>query len=303
MMVGFRLLARCEVPMPIHFACPLCGKQTVVSDQYAGQTGPCAACGGTITIPLTSSIQPGPSSPSSSSGASTVLVMALVLGVGFLICCGGAGMLFFVGRSQVQVAANRNLANIHLKQIGLALHMYHDTYGTFPPAVVMDEKGTPLYSGRVLLLPFLEQEGLYRTFDKTKAWDAPENHSISHTPLMVFQDPANTTAASPSRTDFVFVTGPGTIFDGTKSARFTDVHDGTSQTIGIVGTASGPDSWAAPSEWDVTTGGFPASSQPKGRHLVMFLDGSVQTLDPGYATQYLQQLVQIQDGQSLPPPR
>jgi hypothetical protein len=38
--------------MPISFICPYCGKTTNVGDEYAGQRGPCAGCGRTITIPV-----------------------------------------------------------------------------------------------------------------------------------------------------------------------------------------------------------------------------------------------------------
>lgn len=37
--------------MPIDFSCPHCGKQTVVADKYAGHTGPCVACGRSISVP------------------------------------------------------------------------------------------------------------------------------------------------------------------------------------------------------------------------------------------------------------
>ena len=37
--------------MPIPFDCPHCGLQTLVEDEYAGQSGPCASCGKTITVP------------------------------------------------------------------------------------------------------------------------------------------------------------------------------------------------------------------------------------------------------------
>ena len=38
--------------MPIPFTCPHCGAKTIVSDEYAGRTGPCASCGKRITVPL-----------------------------------------------------------------------------------------------------------------------------------------------------------------------------------------------------------------------------------------------------------
>src|SRR5438445_2885649 len=47
-----------------------------------------------------------------------------------------------------------------LRQIALALHNYHDTHGTLPPAAVRGPDGRPLYSWRVLLLPFIDQEPL-----------------------------------------------------------------------------------------------------------------------------------------------
>lgn len=37
--------------MPIPFRCPYCGRQTMIDDQYAGQSGPCADCGQIIIVP------------------------------------------------------------------------------------------------------------------------------------------------------------------------------------------------------------------------------------------------------------
>jgi len=53
--------------MPINFTCPNCGATTEVADQYAGQSGPCAHCGKTVTVPLpggTCSTAPGAGSRS-----------------------------------------------------------------------------------------------------------------------------------------------------------------------------------------------------------------------------------------------
>lgn len=70
-------------------------------------------------------------------------------------------------------AARRSQCGNHAKQIGLALHNYHSTHGTFPPGVLNSGalansnyaggvKNTP---GWALLLPFLEQQPLWAKLD------------------------------------------------------------------------------------------------------------------------------------------
>src|SRR5262245_57931326 len=72
---------------------------------------------------------------------------------------------------KVREAANRIECANHLKQIGLACHQHHDTYGVFPPAWVYAPFTLP--QGNVTqngagtfpcLLPFLEQEPLARLY-------------------------------------------------------------------------------------------------------------------------------------------
>ena len=53
----------------------------------------------------------------------------------------------------------------NLKQIGIALHTYHDEYKSLPPAYVCDESGKRMHSWRVLLLPYMEQQELYKKYD------------------------------------------------------------------------------------------------------------------------------------------
>jgi prepilin-type N-terminal cleavage/methylation domain-containing protein len=65
-------------------------------------------------------------------------------------------------------AARRTECSNKLKQIGLALHNYHDTYNTFPPGNVTPGNccGTPSAGTWTLfILPFLEQETLYNQYD------------------------------------------------------------------------------------------------------------------------------------------
>src|SRR2546422_6918018 len=75
---------------------------------------------------------------------------------------------------KVREAANRLKCQNNLKQLGLALHNYHDAYGHFPPGRKslgsMEGYSNPPYAsdpilynlhGLVLLLPFIEQNNLY----------------------------------------------------------------------------------------------------------------------------------------------
>lgn len=66
----------------------------------------------------------------------------------------------------------------NLKQTGLALLHYHDTYGSFPPAYVVDSDGQPLYSWRVLVLPFMEENELYDQFHLDEPWSSEHNRSL-----------------------------------------------------------------------------------------------------------------------------
>src|SRR5438477_7728692 len=76
---------------------------------------------------------------------------------------------------KVREAASRIKCKNNLKQIGLALHNYHDSQGFFPPGYVStvgsngpaDDRG-PGWGWAALLLPYVEQDNLFRQihFDK-----------------------------------------------------------------------------------------------------------------------------------------
>ena len=267
--------------MPIAFACPHCGNQMNVADQYAGQTGPCSACGKQITIPKPNSqYAPGVSPAAVGAGVSGLVIVLGVALFGAVVCCGILVALLLPAVQGAREAARRAQSSNNLKQLSIALHNYHDTYRAFPPAVVKDENGKPLYSGRVLLLPFLEQSPLYDAFDKTKAWDDPQNAMATSTRLPVFEDASSTSTTSP-RTDYLFITGPGTIFEelpNGKPLTMADVTDGLSGTIFVIETSQAGAHWAEPKDFDITQ----LTSLPPGNHpvgnLAGFADGSVQTL-------------------------
>jgi prepilin-type N-terminal cleavage/methylation domain-containing protein len=88
---------------------------------------------------------------------------------------------------QAREAARRTQCKNNLKQIGLALHNYHDTFGKFPPSEVhtrafLDESnsdwGDSTGKWQLFLLPYIEQANIYSKIDFTKRYDdasAPGN--------------------------------------------------------------------------------------------------------------------------------
>ena len=271
--------------MAIAFACPHCGAKTNVADQYAGQTGPCSACGQMVTVPIPGGPMGYGGAPASGGRMSTGVVVGLVLAVGAVVVLGCGGILVALLLPAVQAAreaARRMECSNNLKQIGLALHNYADKYNSFPPAYTVDQNGKPLHSWRTLILPFLEQEPLYRQIDLNEPWDSPKNLAISQIRIKVFVCPSDPDMSA--HTCYMAVTGRGALFEGDKGPRFADVTDGTSNTLMVVEVEGISANWMEPKDIDIeqfvtSTGGpgGPGAKHPGGFN-VLFADGSVRFL-------------------------
>src|SRR5439155_1147765 len=99
---------------------------------------------------------------------------------------------------KVREAAARMSCQNNLKQIGLAEHGYHDTYGKFTCSWDYEPPKPPqrptavAHSWCVYLLPYLEQDNMFRqyNFNGTDYNDQP-NGVLIQTPLKVFQCPSS----------------------------------------------------------------------------------------------------------------
>ena len=67
---------------------------------------------------------------------------------------------------RVREAANRMSCSNNLKQLGLAMHDYHDTMGALPP----NKLGDGLATWAVLILPQLEQDNAHRLWDLRRSY-------------------------------------------------------------------------------------------------------------------------------------
>lgn len=180
---------------------------------------------------------------------------------------------------KVREAAARTQAQNNLKQIGLALHNYESVYGRLPTYAIYSKDGkTPLLSWRVAILPFIEQEQLYRRFKLDEPWDSEHNKQLI--PLMpkIYLIP-NARPTNDSGTTYcqAFV-GKGAGWEkGPTPNRILDFTDGTSNTI-VVAEAADPVVWTKPDDLFVEQdkplpklgGHFP------GGFNALFMDGSVR---------------------------
>jgi prepilin-type N-terminal cleavage/methylation domain-containing protein/prepilin-type processing-associated H-X9-DG protein len=94
---------------------------------------------------------------------------------------------------KVREAANRMKCSNNLKQIGLGLHNHHDTMGHFPAWRVWPSSLG--HSVHARLLPFEEQDNVYKLIDFSQAWNAPVNDVARRTTVPIYYCPSD-----PSRT-------------------------------------------------------------------------------------------------------
>src|SRR5437879_6438953 len=78
----------------------------------------------------------------------------------------GTGELLADLAASVNRTSQRRQSANNLKQLGIALHHYHDVHGKFPTAAIYSKEGQPLLSWRVEILPFLGENQLYKQFHR-----------------------------------------------------------------------------------------------------------------------------------------
>lgn len=130
----------------------------------------------------------------------------------------------------------------------MAMHSYGTEHGRLPPAVVYGADGRPLHSWRVLLLPYLDENELFKQFRLDEPWDSPHNIKLLDKMPSVYAPPSGKAGlVPPYHTVFHVFVGKGAAFEGKEGLRWEDFTDGPANTFLIV-EAGEPVPWTKPED-------------------------------------------------------
>jgi prepilin-type processing-associated H-X9-DG protein len=144
--------------------------------------------------------------------------------------------LFLPALAKVRLAAARNQSANNLKQIGLAMHNYHDTHQVFPPG--NDDNN---FSALAYVLPYIEQAQVYQMIDFKKPIDDKANAAARKLVIKTFLDPRDgvkSVSDDFGPTNYLLCAGAkpaladnNGIFYQNSKLKITDISDGTSNTM------------------------------------------------------------------------
>lgn len=212
------------------------------------------------------------------------------------VCLGFSCLVvFFLGGPESARAQDRD-AEIkakdvdNLKKLGRAMYAYEKKWKAFPSAAICDAVGKPLLSWRVAILPYIEQEELYKKFKLDEPWNSKHNRKLI--PLMpeLYKCPISPRTKA-GETHYRVFFGNGAAFVLNRPVRLRDFEDRVS-TILIVETADSV-LWTKAEEilYDQNRPLPRFLSVPGGGFHAVFADGSPHRISPTVDETMLRRLI------------
>src|SRR5262245_40592192 len=184
----------------------------------------------------------------------------------------------------------------NLQQIVLAYHNYNDTYG-FLPTNQLSKAKKPLLSWRVQILPFIEEDALFKQFKMDEPWDSENNKKLIDTMPKIFA-PVRGKADAGTTFYQAFGGSNGWLKPGARIP--ASFPDGTSNTF-VCAEAAKPVIWTKPDDMIFNGKDVPAlGGMFDGKFHAGMGDGSVRRFRKGVDPEVLKKLIDPADGGILP---
>lgn len=230
--------------------------------------------------------------------------------------------LLLPAMQSARVAARRMESKNNLKQLGLALHNYHDTYNHLPIGTEPETQLKPeeRLSFLFAILPYIEQAALYDVLaeNRKKAWNAEESAVFTSAILPFLLNP-EMSAESDGETHYVGMAGIGEdapelpvhheragMFGYDRKTRFADVRDGLSNTVMMTETSEAGIPWAQGGRTLKSLTQEPYINGPdgiggpfKGGCHVLMGDGSVHFVSENIDPEVFRRMAAMGDGKVL----
>ncbi len=187
---------------------------------------------------------------------------------------------------------------VKLKHIGYAMSGYHRSNTTFPSASA-NAAGQSGLSWRVHILPYIDEESLYKQFKLDQPWDSPHNIKL----LDQIPDVYRVRGIDKPKTVFHVFVGENTPFGQEKGPRLNQIVDGAENTLlAVMGTPETAVEWTKPGgiSFDPSQP-FRGLADLNGNYAVALMDGSAGLLSARTSPQNMASLITHRDGQQVKP--
>lgn len=244
--------------------------------------------------------------------SSTGLILLIVgLVVGIPLCCIGPILvaLLLPAVQQARNAAREAQARNNMKQMGLAMHNFHDVYNRFPPKLVPGGEVVPnevAQSWMTDCLIFIDQAPLYNQIQKNNAWSDPSNQTQMSTVIPAYLHPS--VAERPISAQgyaLAHYASNSQVISDRLSTSLRNITDGSSNTM-LAGTVNaGFKPWGDPSNHRDPANGFRGGPDAFGAPsivgaTILLGDGSVRRISPDLDPNIAAALASPAGGEQIP---